>query len=380
MKASARTRQKTSQSRAGRVAGRAARDPLGRSDKWRLRLIATAAALLLGIGIYFLQHLPAARNISDEQATLTATSTRTLALYNLHAASLMQFDGALGAGLRATFSTGRPTATTRDNLKALALQLPNVKGAHIQWQGKPAPTGRISVRISNGRQAPDAGMMLQATGSGNIVELNIRAVQTALTAEIDVASQDPNEVPSAELKFGDANLLSPGLAFAPLQFEIPPGASLNLTFDSEDALANSTFRLGELLGTGGSATALPVGRVAVGRLSDAASYPSLRSVLRGVCSAPAGKLLLASLTPKPEDCAIAATPQDQNLYADEIVIKPRRVDLTLEGSGFVITDGHAEPAGFFAGLTSNPLIAALLGGLVFAVVRPLWRLWTGREM
>jgi len=28
----------------------------------------------------------------------------------------------------------------------------------------------------------------------------------------------------------------------------------------------------------------------------------------------------------------------------------------------------------------NPLIAALIAALVYAIARPVWRLWTGRDM
>ena len=358
----------------------AAKAPLQSRDRWRLRLIATAAALLLVAVIYFIQRLPAAVTLDENDEALTATSTRTLALYNLRAAPVMQYDGAQGAGLRLSISTGRLSDATRANLTALGLQVPNVKGGHIQWQGRPPPNGRISVRIRNERSSPEAGMMLQATGSGNISELNIRAVQTVLTAEIAIAVQDDSEAPVAELKFADVNLDDPALAFAPLQFEIQPGEAANLTFDSEDALSNSTFRLGELLETGGTATALSLGRAEVGRLGGTVSDPRLRSVIRGVCAASPGKLLFTRLAPTPADCRLGKAANDDNLFASEVSIEPRKVALALEGSGFVLTDNRAKPAAFWSSLMANPLVAALMAGLVYAVARPLWRLWTGRDM
>jgi hypothetical protein len=349
-------------------------------DRWRLRLIATAATLLLAAGIYFIQRLPAAISLTDEDdQELTATRTQTLALYNLRAGQALQYDGALGAGLGVTVSTGRLTPATRTNIGLLGITLPNVKGGHIQWQGKPPPDGRISVRIKNGRQSPDAGLMLQATGSGNIFELNIRAVQTALVAQIDIAAQG-DQPPTAELRFAGSNVQSPALAFAPMQIEIPPGEYANLTFENEEALEDSSFRLGELLDTGGTATALPVGRAVFGRRAENSAYPRLRTVVRGVCAAPAGKLLFTNLTPSPDQCKVGKNLGEDNLFASEITIEPRKVSLALEGSGFLIENGRAKPAAFWSALMTNPVIAALMGGLVFAIVRPLWKLWTGRGL
>ena len=45
--------------------------PIEGGDKWRLRLMATAAALVLGTAIYLLQRMPAAETLSapDDQLT-----------------------------------------------------------------------------------------------------------------------------------------------------------------------------------------------------------------------------------------------------------------------------------------------------------------------
>ena len=354
--------------------------PLEGGHKWRLRLTATAAALVLGSGIYLLQRMPAAETLSAPDDQLAASSTQALALYNVRAAPVMQYDGAVDSGLRISVSTGRLTPATRNNLRALQIALPNVKGAPIQWQARPPKGGRISVRIGNQRQDPQAGMMLQATGSGQVVELNIRPVRSSLTAQVDIAAVGSAEAVAPEFKFGDVSVSRPELSFVPLQIEIPAGESLNLTFDNQEALANSSFRLGELLGTGGSATALSLGRAEVGRPTGSRSLPELRSVLSGVCGARPGRLLYTHLYPRPAECGLASDPQDGNLFATELKAEPRKVSLALEGSGFVIKDGHARPTTLWSALMGNPLIAALIAGLVFAIARPLWRLWTGRDM
>jgi hypothetical protein len=356
----------------------ALRIPLAHRDKWRHRIIATAAVVLLGFAIFFLQRIPSAESLPSDHK-LTARTINSLALYNLRAGPVMQYDGALGAGLRVSISTGRLTDKSRANLAALKVDLPNVKGAHVQWQGVPPANGRIAVRIGNERESPDAGIMLQASGTGHTPELNIRAVQTVLTAEIDVATQTGDKVPNAELKFGDASIDDPAIAFAPLQFEIPPGEWLNLTFDNPQALDDSSFRLGELLDSGGAATALSVGRAEVGRRVGSASSTRLQQVRQGVCAARPGKLLLTHLSLRASDCKLASEADDDNLFADTIGIRTDQVELGLAGSGFVVTEGRVTPAPFFSALLGNPLVAAFMAAMLAAVVRSVWRLWAGRE-
>lgn len=354
---------------------RTRKPPLKKRDKWRLRLIATGGAVLLAAAIFFMQSMPAAESLVDPDDVLSATSTQTLALYNLRAAPVMLYNGAIGAGLKVSVSTGRLTPATRKNLAALGVAAPNVKGGPIEWQGKPPPDGRVEFKIVNQRQSPDGGMMLQATGSGRIAEMNIRAAQTVLMVQIDLTTQQSPQVPLSELTFAGTVMNSPRLGFSPLQFEIPPGESMNLRFDNEEALADSTFRLGELLDTGGTATALQVGRAEVGRLASNRSYPRLRSVIRGVCASRPGKLLFTHLYPRPNECAVG-----DNLYANDIAIEPRKLALTLEGSGFVLKNNTARPSSFWSAFMGNPVIAAFVAALVFAVAGPVWRLWTGRNM
>ena len=120
---------------------------------------------------------------------------------------------------------------------------------------------------------------------------------------------------------------------------------------------------------------LQVGRAEVGRLASNRSYPRLRSVIRGVCASRPGKLLFTHLYPRPNECAVG-----DNLYANDIAIEPRKLALTLEGSGFVLKNNTARPSSFWSAFMGNPVIAAFVAALVFAVAGPVWRLWTGRNM
>lgn len=351
--------------------------------KWRHRLIILFAALLFAAIISFVQVMPGAATLSSDNQSLKATKIYTAALYNLRPASVMQVDGDTGKGLKVTVSTGRLTGTTRTNLAALGFNLPDVKGAHFQWMAIPPANGRIAISIANEREAPDAGVMFQATGSAHVPELNIRAVQTALTVSIAVATQGGEASPMTDLKFGDRDFSDSTLAFVPIQIEIPPGEWMNLTFDNEDALKASSFALGERLDTGGSGSVLPVGRAEVGMLAPGTStYPRLQTVDWRVCSAPRGKLLYTRLSPRPDDCRLVRDPKiaNDNLYATDITVEPNSVTLELEGSGYILKDGRPQPAKIWSALMANPLISVAIALSAAAMVRSLWRLWVGRDL
>jgi hypothetical protein len=337
-------------------------------------LIASLGAVLLAALIYAVQRLPSADSLPDDHQ-LRASTIQTLALYNLRAGPVLQYDGALGGGLRVSVSTGGLTPETRQSLAALGAQLPNVKATHVQWQGRPAADGRITVRVGNARQSPEAGLMLQATGTGQTPEISLRAVQTGLTLEIDVASQDSGAGASAEMKFGDSDVADPALAFVPVHIDVPPGEYVNLTFDNPQAEADSAFRFGALLGTGGGATALSVGGAEVGRFAGTPSYPQLRAVSESICASSPGRILFTHLTPRREDCQLGNEANDDNLFATKLEVEPDKLLLNLEGSGFTTANGRTQPAPLFSTIMGNPVVAALMAALIAAVVRSLWRLW-----
>lgn len=356
-----------------------------RGSRWRHRLIVLVAALFFAVIVSFVQLMPGADDLSTANQRVSATKIHTAALYNLRPTSVVQFDGALGKGLKVTLSTARPSATTRTNLAAppLGFDLPAVDEGHVQWIAVPAEDGRIEVKISNqSPSSPDAGIMLQATGSEHVPELNIRAVKTNLTVDLSTTSQSGSLPRSAELDFAGTDKSDPSVGFAPIEFEVAPGEWLNLTFDDEAALAASSFSLGERLNTGGSGSVLPIGRVEVGRLAPGSSKPRLQDVDWRVCAAPAGKLLFTRLSPSPSDCRLAADPKQENdnLYATDIQVAPNNVDLEVEGSGFILNDGRQQPAKITTTLKENPLIAAAIALAAAAIVRSLWRLWVGRNL
>jgi hypothetical protein len=351
--------------------------PLEPGRRKSLWLTAIAAALVLGVGLLLIQRMPAAETIQSGNTKLNASGTHALVLYDLRPAPVMQYEGAPATGLRVSVSTGRISNATRKTLFDLGAQVPNVRGASLDWQGRAPANGRISVKLGNQRQSPDAGLMLQAARDGRPAELTIRAVQTVLTAQIDIVSQGSEAAPAPSLIFGDVAFSNPALAFAPIQIEIPPGESMKLTFDNDQALGDSKFRLGD---PAAAATGLPVGRAEVGQLGGSGAYPRLQGVDQGVCAARSGKLLFTHSYPRPGECHLAADAKSDRLRATEIAVEPRQVGLTLKGSGFVLADDRARPAALLPTLVANPLVAALIAVLVYAIGRPLWRLWTGRGM
>jgi hypothetical protein len=354
--------------------------PSASRPKWRLGLTATAAALVLAGGIIFVQQMPGAERLHAGDDALNATSPQTIALYDLRPAPIVQYDGARGAGLKVSVSTGRISKVTRNALSGLGVQVPNVRGAQLEWQARPPAMGQISVKVGNQRQSPDAGVMFQATGGGEVTQLTIRAVQTVVTAQIDIATNGADLASAPELKFGGASFRNPALAFSPIQIEIPPGETMSLTFDSEQALAASTFRLGNWLDGERSTNTLPVGRAEVGQLSGSHSYPTLRPVTQGVCGSRPGALLFTHRYPQPGECHLAAEPKGDRLMATAMTVGAGKIGLALKGSGFVLKDDHARSAASWSTLVANPVLAALFAALVYAIGRPLWRLWTGRDM
>jgi hypothetical protein len=347
---------------------------LDSGQKWRLWLTVIVAALVLAAGAFLIQRMPGAERLASGDDQLEAAGPQTLALYNLRAAPVIRYDGATGAGLTVSVSTGRLPMAVRNKLFSLGVRLPNVRGAQIQWRGRPTAASRISLRIGNQRQSSDSGLMLQATENAG---LNIRAVQTDLTATIEVA---PQAVSAPELKFGDVVASDPALASTPIEIEIPPGESMSLTFDSNEALAGSTFTLGEPLGTAGNSAALSLGRAEVGPASRARSFPRLQSVDQGVCASRNGRLLFTHSDPAIADCRLAADQKNDRLLATGLTLQPRKVALALRGSGFVVEDGQARRAALSSALVANPLVAAVTAALIGAIGWAIWRLWMGRDM
>lgn len=348
--------------------------PVESTGHWMLRAFAALAALLLIAVVVCLERLPSASTLTGSERRLEATNGQAIALYNLRSAPLLRYEGALGAPLRVEVSTARLATLTRSAVAQADLPVPNVKGGALSWRGVPPSDGRVSVEIRNGRQAPDAGIIIEQPGSGTM-ELGIRAAQTNLLAELAIVPADQS-APGAELRFADVDLNHPSLATTRIAFEVPPGEAISLHFANEERLTASTFRLGEPAEAAGSPRALAIGRAEVGRPADANAFPRLSMVKSGLCAARAGDVLLAD--PVPADCELGTERGRDRLFATAIDFEPGRAALTLAGSGFVIANARARPAASWAEMIRNPLVAAVIAVLVLAAVWPLWRLWRGK--
>lgn len=338
--------------------------------KWHLWLIFAAAVVLLGIAITLVQHMPGAKRLPDG-AELAAPSGQALALYNLRAAPVLQLDGATGAGLRVGVSTARLAPATRRKLFLLGVALPNVRGAPTEWQGRAPANGSIAVTIGNQRQSPDGGVFLEAAGSGDAPQLNLRAVQTVLTAAIAIAPHGAAIATVPQLKFGEASFSDPVLAAMVVEIEIPPGETMSLAFDSREDLAGTLVRP--------AAGKLGLGRAEVGQPSASNSYPRLVSSSEGICAARAGKALLMRREPGADDCRLGKDRGTDRLAATAFALAPDTVAVTLAGSGFVSSGGTAKRVSLVPALVANPLIGVVVVVLVGAIGWPLWRLWKGRR-
>ena len=344
--------------------------------QWGLWLIAVAAALALAAGLFKIQQLPSAQSIASADGQLTAGSSQALALYNLRAAPVMSYQGATGAGLTVRASTARLAPATRKKLFMFGAQLPNVRGAPVEWRARPSAIGRISVLIGNQRQSSDAGMMLSV--GGGVPAVKIRAVQTVLTAQFVVADPAAETGVDPELRFGDLALTDPALAAMRVEIEIPPGETMTMEFDSPQALSESRFSPGELPDAQGGDGGLGIGRAEVGQPAASNSYPRLVSVSEALCASRAGRLLFTRDAPTPDDCRLGKDRTRDTLAAKGIAVEPQAVALTLAGSGFVMKDGRSGRGGLDPALIANPLVAAGMAVLACAIAWPLWRLWKGR--
>ena len=341
-------------------------EPLRKPYLW---LVAAAAIVLLAIVIALVQRMPGAKRLPPG-AELSAPSGQALALFNLRAAPVMEIDGGAGAGLRVSVTTARLAPATRKTLSMLGVALPNVRGAETQWHGRAPANGQISVTIGNQRQSPDGGLFLQAAGSAGAPQLDVRAVQTVLTARIVVAPQGPASGAVAQLKFGEASFADPVLGAMAVELEVPPGETMSLAFDSRQDLAGSVIRA--------ASGKLGVGRAEIGRPSASNSYPRLISATSGICAARAGKALLLGREPQADDCSLGSERSTDRLAATGFTFAPDKVGAVLGGSGFVSSGGSAQRARLWPALIANPLIGAVVAALVGAIGWPLWRLRRGR--
>jgi hypothetical protein len=339
--------------------------PLGR------KLVAVAAFLLAALLLYFIDNIPAASTLDDTKAW-TAGRSSELIVYGPPRAQIFEFNGAPGAGLDVRASAVRLSDDSLTALDQAGVPRPTAKGVALSWLGRTDPSGKINLTVENVRASPDAGLSLVATGNANIPQLRLTPIQTALTITVSAPAGDSMSVPPIGLKIGDTAVPQPIATMMPVRFELPPGESVFLTFPSEAAMRDASFRLGLPASTDELASDLPIDRFEIGpRRSDPAGT-GLTRVEQGACAAPAGRFLLTRLAPRRSDCG-----GDAKLAVEDLQVAPSQLAVKVSGSGFVVKDGKQVAAGLMTKIANNKLVAALLALFYATLAGWVWKSLTG---
>lgn len=347
------------------VATRQPLSPVGR------KLVAVSAFLLAALLLYFIDNIPSAVALDESQAW-TAGRSSELIVYGPPKAQIFEFNGAPGAGLDVRASNVRLSEDSLAALDQAGVPRPQTKGIAVSWLGRTDTSGKINLTVENLHASSGAGLSLVATGNANIPQLRLTPIQTALSITLSAPAGDSDTVPPIGLKVGDENVPQPFATMMPVHFELQPEESIFLTFPSEAAMHDASFRLGLPASTEELASALPIERFEIGpRRRDAADI-QLAQIQQGVCAAPAGRLLFTRLRPRPADCG-----RDSNLAIEDLDVAPSQLSIKVSGGGFVTKNGKPVPAGLVTTLTNNKVVAALLALIYAALAGWVWRSLTG---
>jgi hypothetical protein len=335
--------------------------PLGR------KLVAVAAFLLAALQVYFIDNVPATSSL-DESKAWTAGRSSELIVYGPPRAQIFEFNGAPGAGLDVRAATVRLSDESLEALDQAGVPRPASKGVALSWLGRTDPSGKINLTVENQRASPDAGLSLVATGNANIPQLRLTPIQTALTITVSAPVGDSLTVPPIGLKIGGKAVPQPIATMMPVRFELPPGESVFLTFPSEAAMRDASFRLGLPASADELASDLPIDRFEIGpRRADPAAT-SLARVDQGVCASNVGRFLFTRLAPRASDCG-----GNVKLAIEDLQVAPSQLAVKISGSGFVIKDGKPVAAGLMTKIANNKLIGAFLAILYAALAGWVWK-------
>lgn len=329
----------------------------------RRKLFAVAAFLLVALLLWYVDRLPSAVAVDDHPAW-KAGRNDGLALYGLGGGQVLEFNGALGAGLGVRARAVRPAPAM-----VRALGLGDGGPAPLSWRGRTDPSGRIGFTVAGRRDDPEAGLALFATGGANIPQLRITALGAPLSVAMQATPGESDTVPPIALSLGDAEVGQPLATMTPVAFDLPPGGSMVLTFPSVAAMSGASFRLGTPDDADEIASNLPVDRMEIGRRR--ADGAGLARVAEAVCGADAGALLFRRLTPRTADCG------GGDLAVESLAITPEQVAVGLSGSGFVTTPEGTVAAGLLTSAWNNKAVAALLTLAVGTLAAWVWKTVTG---
>lgn len=335
------------------------------------KLFALGVFALAALLLYYLDRLPSALALDDHREWRAARN-ESLVLYGLPDHQLLEFNGALGAGLGVRAKAVRPSPEMVEALVQAGVRPPARAMMPLTWLGRTDAGGKIGFTVANRRKSPRAGLAITARGDADIPQLRLTPVDTALTFAFQAIPGDSATVPPITLSIGDAAVGQPIATMMPVRFELPPGRSVVLTFPRTAAMADASFRLGRPAFEDELASNLPVDRFEIsGRRVDRPGAGSARAG-RGVCGADAGSFLLRRLSPRPEDCG-----SDGTLAIESLDVKPEQLAIEVSGNGFVTTGDGTIAAGLLTGALNNKLVAALLALALGTLAAWVWKTVTG---
>ena len=336
----------------------------------RQKILAGIVFALAAIVLTFVERLPSAVTVDGRK--FNADHNEALALYGLPVSPVMSFDGEPGAGLDLRIDAVRMMPEMVASLAQGGVPPPKTKAVALTWLGRTDPRGRITISIANLRNNPIAGLALASTGSVATPQLRITAVDTELKVSAGSIAGDSLSAPQAVLKINGQPVPQPYASVVPLNFVVPSGQSLLLTFANADAFNADSFRLGVPDGSGELASHLPLQRFAIGRRERTQSDRPFAAADRGVCSARGGQMLFTRLQPKPDSCLAKGT-----LAVESLDVSAGLLTISVSGSGFVMAGGKTVAAGVVSAIANNKLVAALLAIAYGALAGWVWKIITG---
>lgn len=323
---------------------------------WAPRAGAVALFAAGSVGLYHLLNLPAARPVEDVSG-LTMAAGDELTLIGPQAGQVLTFSGPVGKGVAVRFSRAAFSSDTAAQLQAFSIAA-SQGDDRLQWVTHDGGAGRARLDVVLQPTGPHPALAIESTGGGAVAELAFRARDARLKVAL-AAAMLGDGAPNAEVLRGadEPFELGGGGAF-PLSVEVPAGEAFTLRF-AQAAADGATFRWGRR----------PVADRHLSRLQ----LSGLRLRRPGeddrlyACGAP--------------DRAISWTTTEVERIACQPTLSLQGLDLSRDGAAvavrgpaFVAVRGEPQVHSWKV-ITSNPLLAGLLGTTYAAIVA-----WTLRTM
>jgi hypothetical protein len=340
------------------MARRAARSAEPAGVDWPIWLPRAGAVVVFIAGsaaLYHLLNLPAARPVEDV-SSVTMVAGDEVTFIAPEAGPVLSFNGPVGKGVAVRFSRAALSANTTTQLKAFGIAAPQGED-RLQWVTHDGGGGRATLNLTLTPVGPHPTLAIESTGGDAVAELAFRAHDARLKVSLSSAMAGA-EAPNAEVfpGSGEPFELGGGGAF-PLAIEAPAGAAFTLRF-AQAAADGATFRWGRRPDEDRHLSRLQLAGLRLRRPGEADRLYA--------CGAP--DRTISWMTTKVE--AIACQPtlslQSLDLSRDAAVIAVR-------GPAFVAVRGEPQVHSWKV-ITSNPLLAGLLGAAYAAIVT--WTLRT----